>query len=340
MDPAYRYGKPTPKIAWNKVQYLHSRYLKLSVNQKLDHDFIPFFGSFWHQDRRWNAKYGMILLKQKKFAQKTMDFVVSYEPMSMNLHCSPVFVVGKFSKWATKKPYHFPWNTGCLIGIRIMVSEIIPTKLGRISSPIYTLNNQGPLFVDCSNDKVKPNFSSTASPTNSKHHHGPSWLGSSGIMAAGFMDICSKSRHLSSQIMIFHQPRFPWNKGISLTKPPFGVRSCEVAIIWPDLYNCWNLKHQPAVGNGDVHRTWKSPNFQVLCIHPGFTTSPTLKHLDKKNKLETGADVGRYKSVTWKRPLKPKKKLRVLIWQLVNFKISMNMSFIFLRYQWICPSYV
>ena len=40
----------------------------------------------------------------------------------------------------------------------------------------------------------------------------------------------------SAQIIIFHQPRFPWNKGISLTKPPFGVRSCEVAIIWPDPY--------------------------------------------------------------------------------------------------------
>ena len=39
----------------------------------------------------------------------------------------------------------------------------------------------------------------------------------------------------SGQITIFHQPRFPWNKGISLTKPPFGGnRSCEVAIIWPD----------------------------------------------------------------------------------------------------------
>ena len=34
---------------------------------------------------------------------------------------------------------------------------------------------------------------------------------------------------------LFHQPGFPWNKGISLTKPPFGgPRSCEVAIIWPD----------------------------------------------------------------------------------------------------------
>ena len=41
----------------------------------------------------------------------------------------------------------------------------------------------------------------------------------------------------SGQIIIFHQPRFPWNKGISPTKPPFGVRSCEVAIIWPDMVN-------------------------------------------------------------------------------------------------------
>ncbi len=40
----------------------------------------------------------------------------------------------------------------------------------------------------------------------------------------------------SGQIIIFHQPRFPWNKGISLTKPPFGVRSCEVAIIWPEKW--------------------------------------------------------------------------------------------------------
>ena len=40
----------------------------------------------------------------------------------------------------------------------------------------------------------------------------------------------------SGQIIIFHQPRFPWNNGISLTKPPFGVRSCEVAIIWPDIF--------------------------------------------------------------------------------------------------------
>ena len=41
--------------------------------------------------------------------------------------------------------------------------------------------------------------------------------------------------YISGQIIIFHQPRFPWNKGISLTKLPFKVRSCEVAIIWVDI---------------------------------------------------------------------------------------------------------
>ena len=29
----------------------------------------------------------------------------------------------------------------------------------------------------------------------------------------------------SGQIIILHQPRFPWNRGISLTKPPFGVKT-------------------------------------------------------------------------------------------------------------------
>ena len=43
--------------------------------------------------------------------------------------------------------------------------------------------------------------------------------------------------HESGQIIIFHRPRFPWNKGISLPWLPFGVRSCEVAIIWPDECN-------------------------------------------------------------------------------------------------------
>ena len=57
---------------------------------------------------------------------------------------------------------------------------------------------------------------------------------SSSVFAVGCRMI-----HQSGQIRIFHQPRFPWNKGISLTKPRFGVRLCEVAIIWPDQWILW-----------------------------------------------------------------------------------------------------
>ena len=45
------------------------------------------------------------------------------------------------------------------------------------------------------------------------------------------------------QIIIFHQPNFPWNKKISLTKPPFGV-----AIIWPELFTTGFLWPSQTVG--------------------------------------------------------------------------------------------
>ncbi len=45
--------------------------------------------------------------------------------------------------------------------------------------------------------------------------------------------LCSFTSMWSGQIIIFHQLRFSWNKGIALPQLPFGVRSCEVAIIWP-----------------------------------------------------------------------------------------------------------
>ncbi len=48
--------------------------------------------------------------------------------------------------------------------------------------------------------------------------------------------------HQSGQIIIFHQPRFPWNKGISLPWLPCGVRSYEVAIIWPDQCTVINVQ--------------------------------------------------------------------------------------------------
>ena len=39
--------------------------------------------------------------------------------------------------------------------------------------------------------------------------------------------------YIYGQIIIFHQPRFPWNKGISLPKRYLlGWRSCEIAILW------------------------------------------------------------------------------------------------------------
>ena len=44
--------------------------------------------------------------------------------------------------------------------------------------------------------------------------------------------------HYPAKQIIFHQPRFLWNKGFSLTKPPFGVISAEVNIIWPELMYC------------------------------------------------------------------------------------------------------
>ena len=64
----------------------------------------------------------------------------------------------------------------------------------------------------------------------------------------GILQVWSESKHYqiessnfmfttqSCQIKIFQQPRFHCNKGISLSQLPFGVRSCEVAIIWSAKY--------------------------------------------------------------------------------------------------------
>ena len=63
----------------------------------------------------------------------------------------------------------------------------------------------------------------------------------------------------SGQIIIFHHPRFPWNKGISLRKSPFGVRSCEVVIIWPGWMD----------GDGDFQALKLSFKFGfIIHIHP------------------------------------------------------------------------
>ena len=57
--------------------------------------------------------------------------------------------------------------------------------------------------------------------------------------------------------IIFHQPRFPWNKGISLPQLPFGVRSFEVAIIWSDYYG-WSSYPPPEIA-GLMIRAYEKP---------------------------------------------------------------------------------
>ncbi len=65
--------------------------------------------------------------------------------------------------------------------------------------------------------------------------------------------------------IIFHQPRFPWNKGISLTKPPFGGnRSCEVAINWPDVKKSYRPLNKQ-LNSRRFTKTWSSdPTFDPL----------------------------------------------------------------------------
>ena len=70
-------------------------------------------------------------------------------------------------------------------------------------------------------------------PRSSDHGHA-SFAAAPGWWRIKWHGLLYRYFTLSGQIMIFHQPRFPWKKGIPLTKPSFGVRSCEVAIIWPD----------------------------------------------------------------------------------------------------------
>ena len=86
----------------------------------------------------------------------------------------------------------------------------------------------------------------------------------------------------SGQIIIFHQPRFPWNKGTSLTKPPFGVRSCEVAIIWPDIMPsdlvCLSFAQLFFLDEAAVHGSHL--HLQTLILtHAEVAPVLTLKHL-------------------------------------------------------------
>ena len=99
----------------------------------------------------------------------------------------------------------------------------------------------------------------------------------------------------SGQIILFHQPRFAWNKGMSLSQLHFGVRSCEVARIWPEDWFKWFsfanrwLFQVPAVNFLGCIKVWTlqkrgwmtrfgigSPNHQGLEI-PWFFEDETNK---------------------------------------------------------------
>ena len=76
---------------------------------------------------------------------------------------------------------------------------------------------------------------------------------------------------------MFHQPRFPWNNGTSFTKPPFGVRSCEVAIIWP------GIKCAECMDDLPIHESWKMSTW-TRGKWLGKYSHP-MEHLAKKHRI-------------------------------------------------------
>ncbi len=81
----------------------------------------------------------------------------------------------------------------------------------------------------------------------------------------------------SGQIIIIHQPGFPWNKWSSLPQLPFGVRSCEVAIIWPEWWTLWSFyRHSPIQNRIPGWRIWiKNQDGNVHCF-PGHSSLAAL----------------------------------------------------------------
>ena len=79
--------------------------------------------------------------------------------------------------------------------------------------------------------------------------------------------------------MIFHQPRFPWNKEISLTKPPFGVRSCEVTIIWPE-YSATEVSNKTSGRLFLGHNCWR-PLQLIIVVVPFSIFSIDLMYFHK-----------------------------------------------------------
>ena len=71
----------------------------------------------------------------------------------------------------------------------------------------------------------------------------------------------------SGQIIIFHQPRFSWNKGIPPSRLHFGVRSCEVATIWPG----WWFR------NPSCQLSWGNGSWNPIVFSRVFVTSQVVQ---------------------------------------------------------------
>ena len=92
----------------------------------------------------------------------------------------------------------------------------------------------------------------------------------------------------SGQMIIFHQARFPWNKVISLFQLPFGVRSCDVAILWPDSHG---LKMLETCGTSYIYpQEVQRPNGAQ-----GWAGNPVLNHLNHHSLFGLGLGTCPYK---------------------------------------------
>ena len=83
---------------------------------------------------------------------------------------------------------------------------------------------------------------------------------------------CTCQLHVSGQIIIFHQPRFPWNfRGFTFQNATFlgANRSCEVIIIWHGLGMTWgNVWLHSYLWALKVVRQLSIQNPNLLCCTP------------------------------------------------------------------------
>ena len=88
--------------------------------------------ALWFNSQKTCSTEGLLLIHEKK-KSKTVQGMLFTTILQVVLSSLAVF-----TKKIIQKNRNEPRNRGCLIRIRVMVYEIIPAKLGRMSSPTYT----------------------------------------------------------------------------------------------------------------------------------------------------------------------------------------------------------